>query len=229
MNEAILQFCIPFAICAIILFIIAGLIWLFFNHGIDKLKHPEEWSDKGKAGERIVYNTFVKQIGVPEDQILRNVYIPTKDGKTTEIDFLAISKKGIFVFECKNYAGNIYGDMKRKQWIQYLGNKKSYFYNPFLQNRGHVKHLREYLKQFGDLPIVPMVSTISRGNWKVKNLGRDDYLLGYNSHFKDIYAKLPDSELMVKNYKSIKAKLEPLSRPDDFVREAHINNIKGEK
>ena len=220
---------LPLIIVTVGLYIIAALIWLFGCHGLDKLRHPEEYQDQGKAGERIIYNTFVKQIGVPENQILRNVYIPTKSGGTSEIDFLAISKKGIFVFECKNYAGNIYGDGKRKQWIQYLGNKKYYFYNPFMQNRNHVRHLQTYLSEFGDIPIVPMVSTISRGNWKVKNLNPKDYLLGYNSHFRDIYSGMDVSKIVEKNYNAIMAKLRPLSRPDNSIREAHIAKIEQKK
>ena len=101
MNDFILSLTIPLVISAVILFIIAGLIWLFACHGIDKLRHPEEWKDQGSSGERIVYRTLVNQIHVPENQILRNVYIPTADGKTSEIDLLVVSKKGLLVFECK--------------------------------------------------------------------------------------------------------------------------------
>ncbi|MBQ7529857.1 NERD domain-containing protein, partial [bacterium] len=52
----------------------------------------------------------------------RNVYIRTPNG-TTEIDLIVLSRKGLLVFECKNYNGNIYGDGRRKKWIQYLGRK----------------------------------------------------------------------------------------------------------
>lgn len=31
-------------------------------------------------------------------------------------------------------------------------------------NRSHAKHLREFLPEFGDLPIAPMVATITRSN-----------------------------------------------------------------
>ena len=226
MNEAIIQMTIPFAITAVVLFIVAGLIWLFACHGIDKIRHPEEWTDEGKSGEQIVYRTLIDQIHVPENQILRNVYIPTTDGKTSEIDLLVVSKKGLLVFECKNYAGNVYGDAQRNKWIQYLGKKKSFFYNPFMQNRSHVKHLKKYLEVYGDIPMIPMVATITRGNWKVKNYGPEDYLLGYNSHLKDILAKTPDSELMAQHFKAIMAKLQPLSRPDDTVRQEHIEQIR---
>lgn len=226
MNEAIMQTTIPFAITAVVLFIVAGLIWLFACQGIDKIRHPEEWTDEGKSGEQIIYRTLIDQIHVPDNQVLRNVYIPTADGKTSEIDLLVVSKKGLLVFECKNYAGNVYGDAQRNKWIQYLGKKKSFFYNPFMQNRSHVKHLKKYLEVYGDIPMIPMVATITRGNWKVKNYGPEDYLLGYNSHLKEILAKTPNSELMAQHFKEIMAKLQPLSRPDEAVRQEHIEQIR---
>ena len=213
-------------IIALIPFILAILIWLFGDHGIDKIKNPGEWKDAGSSGEQIIYTTLRDKIHIPEKQILRNVYVPTIDGKTSEIDILVVSRKGLLVFECKNYAGNIYGDMKRKKWIQYLGKQKNYFYNPFLQNKNHVKHLKKYLEQFGNLPSYSFVTTISRGKWKVKNLGPDDYFLGYNCHLIDIYNTLQDSKLMMKHYSSIMDKLTPLSRPSNEIRKQHIEDIK---
>lgn len=109
----------------LILLVIIIVLQVVFNG--DRFQHPEEYADKGKEGERIIYRTLVDQIHVPENQILRNVYVPTANGKTSEIDLLVISKKGILLFECKNYAGNIYGDAKRNKWIQYLGKKKAIF------------------------------------------------------------------------------------------------------
>ena len=113
----------------IILTVIIAVIWLFYDHGANRLKQPEEWQSTGSSGEQIIFLTLNKKLHIPENQILRNVYIPTENGKTSEIDLLVVSKKGLFVFEVKNYAGNIYGDTKRKKWIQYLGKKKSFFYN----------------------------------------------------------------------------------------------------
>ena len=213
-------------IIALIPFILAILIWLFGDHGIDKIKNPEEWKDAGSSGEQIIYITLRDKIHIPEKQILRNVYVPTIDGKTSEIDILVISRKRLLIFECKNYAGNIYGDMKRKKWVQYLGKQKNYFYNPFLQNKNHVKHLKKYLEQFGDLPSISFVTTISRGKWKVRNLGPNDYFLGYNCHLIDIYNAMPNSDLMQRHYTAIMNKLVPLSRPNEEIRERHIRNIK---
>ncbi len=96
-----------------------------------------------------------------------------------------------------------------------------------MQNRTHVRHLKKYLKEFGDLPAIPMVVTITRSNWKVKNLASDDYMLGVNCHLRDILSNLSNSELMAQSFVAILAKLRPLARPGDEVRQKHIEDING--
>lgn len=220
------QFLAIVIILATLLFLVYGIIWLFFDYGIDKLKHPEEWKDAGSSGERILYKTLIKKFGIPKKQIFRNTYVPIENGETSEIDLIVVSRKGIFVFECKNYGGNIYGDANRLKWVQYIGRQKNYFYSPLLQNKNHAKYLKEFLvKDKIEVPIIPFVSTIARGNWKVKNLKSDDYILGLNCHFGEIYESLPNSEVMVKDFRRILDLLEPLSRPGESVREKHIGQI----
>lgn len=213
------------AVVFVFVVLVSIVVWLFYGYGIDKIKHPEEWSDKGRAGERAFWMALTKEMGVPENQILRNVYLPAERGQTSEIDLIAISKKGIFVFECKNYGGNIYGDAKRKRWIQYAGNKKSYFYNPLMQNRVHCENLRKYLGEAGAVPIVSIVGTIKRGNWKVRGLAPGDYLLGYNCHFREIYDSMEESRLMGKYWSVIMTKLKPLERPEEAVRQKHAERV----
>lgn len=203
------------------------LVFLFCRHGIDMLKHPEEWKDTGTSGERILYLSLAKKMAIPESLIFRNVYVPYGNGQTSEIDLLVVSKKGLFVFECKNYGGNIYGNAKYQRWVQYMGGKKSYFYNPLLQNKSHVKHLGDFLKI--DVPIVSLVSTNSRGKWKIKNLTADDHVLGINCHFKDIYNNMPESDVMVKHFNKILSTIRPLSRPSTEIRQAHISQVEQTK
>ena len=105
---------IIFFICFIILIIILAITR-------DRFKNPREYKNKGSTGEQLIY-LALKKYGIAEKQFLRNVYIPTPNG-TTEIDLIVLSRKGLLVFECKNYNGNIYGDGRRKKWIQYLGRK----------------------------------------------------------------------------------------------------------
>lgn len=217
MNILVFSFLLAF-----IMVLASLLLWLFFDHGVDKLKFPEEWKDAGSSGERTIYRALVDDIHVPENQILRNVYIPNSKGKTSEIDLLVVSKKGIFVFEVKNYGGKIYGDMKRQKWVQYLGGKKNYFYNPFRQNKTHCDNLKKYISRYGEIPIVSLLTTIARGEWKVRNLSSSDFFLGYNCHFKDIYNSMPVCEQMSKSFEPIIKMLTPLSRPGDDIKEKHI-------
>ena len=76
--------------------------------------------------------------------------------ETTEIDVLMISPKGLFVFESKNYSGWIFGSENQKNWYQTLpaGRGRSHkenFYNPIMQNRSHIKHLKAFLGT--DIPV----------------------------------------------------------------------------
>lgn len=104
-------------------------------------------SDKGRFGE---YCTYLKLRDLEEQggKFLFNVYIPTPNG-TTEIDLLMICRRGIFVFESKNYSGWIFGKESQQKWTQTLpygrGSHKEHFYNPILQNKGHLQALQNYI------------------------------------------------------------------------------------
>ena len=192
---------------------------------LDSFNHPEEYKTKGACGERLVYLSLVNKYKVPAEQILRNVYIPTNNG-TTEIDLLIVSKKGILVFECKNYSGNVYGDGTKQRWVQYLGGKKHYFLSPIIQNRNHVKRIKEYFSDIKDLPVIPFFATTTNSNWKLKNISREDHVLGWtNVHFDDVYNILPDSPIAAKNFQKIYCTLKKLERPDEEIRQAHIQNL----
>lgn len=89
------------------------------------LKSP---SVKGQISEEfLAHKLDIKKETQYGGKILRNIYVPTPNGNTTEIDVLYITRKGIFVFENKNYAGYIFGNEKNKNWTVtlYAGRKVS--------------------------------------------------------------------------------------------------------
>ncbi len=217
---------IPLFGILVVMAIFIFIYWLFAGDGIDKLKHPEEYKNKGMRGERSMYLQLVQKYHIPENQLFRNVYIPTDKG-TTEVDLILVSKKGIFVFECKNYSGNVYGDGSKKNWIQYVGKKKSFFLSPVMQNRGHVYRLKEHFASVSDLPVIPVTVTTNSGKWKLKNIDPKDNVLGSdNRNFGDIYKSYPDSEIIAKHFNRILSDLRKYERPDETVKEAHIEQIK---
>ena len=99
--------------------------------------------NKGNYGEFLTYRILEKS---GESKILCNVYLPKKNGETTEVDLISVNRKGIFVYESKNYSGWIFGNEKDKNWTQCLkGGKKNKFYNPVFQNKGHISAINNFL------------------------------------------------------------------------------------
>ena len=98
---------------------------------------------KGVIGENVVAN-LIREC-YEDGVVLQNLYIPTSDGNTTEIDLVWITKKGIYVIECKNRKGWIFGNEKSKYWMQIIYNRRHQLFNPVLQNRVHVNSLRQLL------------------------------------------------------------------------------------
>lgn len=175
----------------------------------------------GKVGEMIVKTALGKKYQLPNQYILSNVLIPTKDGGTTEIDVIAITSRGILIFECKNMAGNIYGDTKAKMWLQYIGKEINKFPNPFRQNYGHLKALGALLSTtYGDVPIYCFLAPTKRGKWHIRNLGETDYALGINITLKDFMHKTPVSESANSSARTLVELLKGL-QASEFAMEMH--------
>ena len=66
-------------------------------------------------------------------------------GKSRQIDHIAITEYGVFVIETKNYSGKIYGRETSTKWQYYLGRQKYEFINPIHQNYGHTKIVRDII------------------------------------------------------------------------------------
>ena len=103
----------------------------------------------GKVGEDYTAAQIRKsRLYAHTSKLLRNVYIPNQNHSTEEVDIIFIMRKGVFVFENKNYSGWIFGDEKDLKWTQALSaNSKNRFSNPVMQNQTHVKWLKNFLGQ----------------------------------------------------------------------------------
>jgi hypothetical protein len=73
---------------------------------------------KGKIGEYKVKSTLEKLISDHYIQF-HDLYIPIENGKkTSQVDHIVLSPKGIFVIETKNYKGWITGSEQSQYWNQ---------------------------------------------------------------------------------------------------------------
>ena len=187
---------------------------------------------KGRLGERALVKKLEKDIRRnPGGRILRNLYLPKENGETAETDVLYITRKGLLVFENKNFAGYIFGTEADKNWTVTLpaGKKieKHRFYNPILQNRTHIKCLKAYLNK--DIPAFSLVTFNDRGQLKnVKTTSEDVYVCkhgGLPRVLRGIWAKRPDV-LDDAEIEAIYTALLPLTQVDRATKKEHVETIR---
>ncbi len=197
-------------------------------------KHPywQLWYNKGISGEYSIYKalSFLENQGA---KFLFNLYIPTYNNKTTEIDVVMIASEGIFVFESKNYSGWIFGTEGQKKWTQTLpsgyGNStKEHFYNPIMQNENHIKYLKKLLNDnIKYFSIIVFSDKCEFKNIKVKINSESILIHKYklNNTVKNIMA---NSKAVLSNdiISQIYNKLLPYSQVDETIKKQHIANIK---
>ena len=105
----------------------------------------------------LFFNVFIAK---PEDKRPRgkdpDVRVTYLDLDYTELDAMMVTPSGIYVFEVKNYYGTISGSEFDQKWKQVYDKIDKYgihhtntrsFYNPIIQNKEHIRHLREFLKK----------------------------------------------------------------------------------
>lgn len=127
-----------------------------FQYGDDNVWLYEQTGYKNKSGRTIhdtmddagafgEYLIFLILRAKKQKHILCNVYIPTQNRETTEIDLLTIDKKGIHVIESKNYSGIIDSNAYKDEWYQLLNHERQYFHSPVEQNNTHIRALKKLL------------------------------------------------------------------------------------
>ncbi len=142
------------------IFISCAALALFHIRNIKKYKETSYYKitnnsysslgeDKGKLGEYLTYMNL-RTFEFDGGKFLFNIRIPKNGTETTEIDLILICTRGILVFESKNYSGWIFGNEINKNWTQTfpVGRGRSHkvkFYNPIMQNAGHIRYLKRII------------------------------------------------------------------------------------
>ncbi len=118
------------------------------SYTVPQETYPEH---SGRIGENRVAKELSK-LGIGR-KIIRNLIIGN-DHATTEIDCVFITECGIYVIESKNFNGWIFGNLSQKNWTQTFPNQtKNQFFNPVLQNQGHINALRYLLDKYPGIDI----------------------------------------------------------------------------
>ena len=124
---------------------------------------------RGEWSERKVILELLKA-GVNPKAIFHDLYIQKPNGEYTQIDVAVATTAGIIVFEVKDYSGWIFGNEYQKYWTQLLayGKEKHRFYNPVMQNAGHIQAIRQSLPQNPGIPIYSVI--VFFGSSEFKNI-----------------------------------------------------------
>jgi len=182
--------------------------------------------NKGNYGEFILYRMVCRAFGTPN--VLTNIYLENKNTETTEIDVLAVSNKGVYVFEVKNYAGYIYGSESDQYWTQVLNKwSKHKFYNPLRQNYAHTKALEKYL-DISSQQVIPVIIFSNRSKLNKINASDKNKVLQFTglNKFVKKYEKSSNNVLTDSEKEAYLIRLlDKCNMPVD-VKEKHISDIK---
>ena len=148
--------------------------------------------DKGYYGEFLFYRKVIRVFG--KENVFTNMYLDNVNTETTEVDVLAISEKGIYVFEVKNYSGYIYGSERDKHWTQVLNKwTKNKFYNPLRQNYAHSKAVENYLKVSKDT-IVSVIVFSNKSKLSKMNIGQNQNVYQFSDVMRFVKKKEKNAE-----------------------------------
>ena len=137
--------------------LIMGCIVISYLHHQQNMKLLRSVSspNRGTGAERRLVIRMLRW-GVHPKAIFHDLYLQKRNGEFSQIDIVVATPQGLLAIEVKDYSGWLFGNEKQRYWTQVLnyGKEKYRFYNPIMQNAGHIKALQEQSEQFAHLPVL---------------------------------------------------------------------------
>lgn len=148
----------------------------------------------------------LKNSGIPM-YILRDIYLETGD-LTAQIDFIVVTRKIIFLIECKNLIGDIEIDSAGNFIRNYEFNGKRIregIYSPITQNQRHLEVLKQILKDSKSNTLMKMmVGKFFHDNYKsIVVLANPKTLLSAKNAKKEIKDKVIRADQLIQYIKDV--------------------------
>ena len=126
-------------------------------------------TNRGTWSERKLILKLLKH-EFPAITIYLDLYVERYSGQYSQYEAVVVTRGGIIVFEVKDYSGWIFGKGYQNYWTQVLayGKEKHRFYNPILQNNGHIQTLKNKLSNIADVPFYSVI--VFYGRCTLKNV-----------------------------------------------------------
>ncbi|CCX48883.1 uncharacterized protein BN813_00215 [Bacteroides sp. CAG:927] len=144
-----------------------------------------EWSER-----RVILNLL--KAGINPKAIFHDLYIRKPNGEYTQIDVAVATKAGIIIFEVKDYSGWIFGNEHQRYWTQILayGREKHRFYNPVMQNAGHIQAIRRCLPQNPGIPIYSVIVFFGSSEFKNVTCDADNTFIIYPRSIREVVSEI---------------------------------------
>ena len=169
------------AIFIVIIIVVSVITALYFIHKKNmELLCSVSSPERGTRAERRLIIRMLRN-GVHPKAIFHDLYVRKRNGEFSQIDLVVATPQGVVAIEVKDYSGWIFGNENQKYWTQLLnyGQEKYRFYNPIMQNSGHIAALKEQAVQFAGLPIFNVVLFAGNCNLKDVSYHSDNTFVGY--------------------------------------------------
>ena len=185
--------------------------------------------ERGTNSERQLVIKLLKK-GVHPKAIFHDLYVRKRNGDFSQIDLVIAMPQGLVCVEVKDYSGRIFGYESQKHWTKSLnyGNDKYSFYNPILQNEGHVRALREQSWQMARLPIYNVVLFSGECELTDVRYFSDDVFIGYSDQVMRFLKKIKKRDAAEYSDKREVARIlrEAVRHGDDpEIRAKHIDSV----
>lgn len=180
---------------ATILLLIGLILWIayqiYLKRKEQKLIEQVTPITRGEESERKVILNLLKE-GINPKAIFHDLYIQKPNREYTQIDVAVATKAGIIVFEVKDYSGWIFGNEHQKYWTQILafGKEKHRFYNPVMQNAGHIQAIRQCLPNNPDIPIFSVIVFFGNSEFKNVTCNADNTFIIYPHSIRQVVADI---------------------------------------
>ena len=148
------------------------------------------------------------------------------NNRSAQIDHVVVSRFGLFVIETKAYKGWIFGSEEGQNWTQALYTEKHQFYNPILQNRGHVNALKFLLRDYPQVPYHSII--VMDGSCSFRTFDKVQTPVIYPGSLTRLIVKLSvEPVLSREEVLEIHHKLSSITHENmAFVRKTHIENVR---
>lgn len=180
---------------ATILLLIGLILWIAYQIYLKrkerKLIEQVTPITRGEKSERKVILSLLKE-GINPKAIFHDLYIQKPNREYTQIDVAVATKAGIIVLKVKDYSGWIFGNEHQKYWTQLLafGKQKHRFYNPVMQNAGHIQAIRQCLPNNPDIPIFSVIVFFGNSEFKNVTCNADNTFIIYPHSIRQVVADI---------------------------------------